>query len=210
MAMEFTNIAALALATFIFVVTPGPGIIALLSRTLAKGIAAGLLMGVGLMMGDFIYLIAVLASLHSIADVIAPYMIYVRIFGGLFLAYVGWQQWQAKPWVVNGQRQIHDKQDSSVWQTLGAGIAISGTNPKVIVFYLSFLPQFMDLSRLSLLDSVIVMVTIALSLFAGCIVYAFGADRIFRMIKNEKSAVLMNRITGGSIIVVALILVLTA
>ena len=63
--MEFTNILALALATFIFVVTPGPGIIALLSRTLAKGIAAGLLMGVGLMMGDFIYLIAVMYLLSS-------------------------------------------------------------------------------------------------------------------------------------------------
>ena len=208
--MEFTNILALAVATFIFVVTPGPGIIALLSRTLAKGIAAGLLIGVGLMMGDFIYLIAILASLHSIADTIAPYMIYVCIFGAMFLAYVGWQQWQAEPWVVNGQRQVNETKERTVWQTLGAGIAISGTNPKVMVFYLSFLPQFMDLSRLSLLDSVVVMVTIALSLFAGCVVYAFGADRIFSLIKNEKSAVLMNRITGGSIVIVALILVLTA
>lgn len=207
--MEFTNILALAVATFIFVVTPGPGIIALLSRTLARGIAAGLMMGVGLMMGDFIYLIAVLASLHSIADTIAPYMIYVRIFGAMFLAYVGWQQWRAAPWIVNGQRQVNETKERTVWQTLGAGIAISGTNPKVMVFYLSFLPQFMDLSRLSLLDSVVVMVTIALSLFAGCVVYAFGADRIFRLIKNERSAVLMNRITGGSIIMVALILLLT-
>lgn len=210
MAMEFTNILALALATFIFVVTPGPGIIALLSRTLARGIAAGLLMGVGLMMGDFIYLVAVLASLHSIADSIAPYMIYVRVFGALFLAYVGWQQWRAEPWVVNGQRQVSEARDRSIWHTLGAGIAISGTNPKVIVFYLSFLPQFMDLSRLSLFDSILVMLTIAISLFAGCVVYALGADRIFRLIKNEKSAILMNRITGGSIMAVAVILVLTA
>ena len=73
--MDLTSTLAFAAATFVFVVTPGPGIVALLSRTLARGIASGLLIGIGLIMGDFIYLIAVLASLHSIADELASYMI---------------------------------------------------------------------------------------------------------------------------------------
>ena len=97
--MDVTSVLALAIATFIFVVTPGPGIVALLSRTLAKGIAAGLLLGIGLMMGDLIYLIAVLASLHTASDAIAPYMVYVRLIGAAFLTYVGYQQWVAKPWI---------------------------------------------------------------------------------------------------------------
>ena len=207
--MDFVNIIALAVATFIFVVTPGPGIIALLSRTLARGVGAGLVMGVGLMMGDFIYLIAVLASLHSIADIIQPYMIYVRLFGAIFLAYVGYQQWKAPAWVVDGKKQLPDSKAQSVWQTLGAGIAISGTNPKVMIFYLSFLPQFMDLTNLSIMDAVIVMITIALMLFVGCLVYAIGANQLFKMIKDEKTAKLMNRVTGASIIIVAIVLVLT-
>lgn len=207
--MDIGSVLALGIATFIFVVTPGPGIVALLSRTLARGVAAGLLLGVGLIMGDFIYLIAVLASLHSAADIIAPYMVYVRVFGAGFLAYVGYQQWRAAPWIIDGQKQMQPEEARSLLQTLGAGIAISGTNPKVMVFYLSFLPQFMDLSALSIIDSVIVMVTIALMLFAGCLVYAFGADSLFRMIKNEASARRMNRITGGSIIAVAALMVLT-
>ena len=207
--MDLATIFALAIATFIFVVTPGPGIVALLSRTMARGIASGLLLGVGLMMGDFIYLLAVLASLHTVADVIAPYMIYVRIIGAVFLAYVGYKQWISAPITAEQARQLDQGRQRSLWQTLGAGIAISGTNPKVMVFYLSFLPQFIDLSNLRLLDAVIVMITIAAMLFAGCLVYAFGADRIYKLIKNEASARLMNRITGGSIIAVAAVMVAT-
>ena len=79
----------------------------------------------------------------------------------------------------------------------------------MIVFYLSFLPQFIDLTNLTALDGVIVMVTIAAMLFAGCLVYAIGADTIFKLIKDEKSARAMNRITGGSIILVAIFMVAT-
>lgn len=207
--MDIATILALAIATFIFVVTPGPGIVALLSRTLARGIGSGLLLGLGLIMGDFIYLIAVLASLHSLADVIAPYMIYVRIIGAFFLAYVGYNQWKAAPLLAEDARRVDEGKQRSIGQTLGAGIAISGTNPKVIVFYLSFLPQFVDLTNLSLLDAVIVMVTIATMLFAGCLVYAIGANSLFKLIKSESGARLMNRITGGSIIAVAVAMVAT-
>lgn len=207
--MDIASIFALGIATFIFVVTPGPGIVALLSRTMARGIASGLLLGIGLMMGDFIYLIAVLASLHTIADTIAPYMVYVRVFGALFLAYVGYAQWVATPMTAEEARRLDKGVKQSVFHTLGAGIAISGTNPKVIVFYLSFLPQFIDLTNLTALDGVIVMVTIAAMLFAGCLVYAIGADTIFKLIKDEKSARVMNRITGGSIILVAIFMVAT-
>ena len=207
--MEVTVILALAVATFVFVVTPGPGIVALLSRTMARGIAQGLLLGVGLIMGDFIYLIAVLASLHSAADVIAPFMIYVRIFGAIFLAYVGIMQWRSPPITAEQARLLDAGRRRSLWQTLGAGVAISGTNPKVMVFYLSFLPQFVDLTQLTLLDSVIIMITIASMLFAGCLVYAVGANNLFKLIKNESSARLMNRITGGSIVAVAFVMVAT-
>ena len=207
--MDFATIIALGVATFIFVVTPGPGIVALLSRTMARGIASGLLLGLGLMMGDFIYLIAVLASLHSVADVIAPYMIYVRVIGAVFLAYVGYKQWVSAPITAEEARKLDEGRQRSIWQTLGAGIAISGTNPKVMVFYLSFLPQFIDLTNLILLDAVIVMITIAAMLFAGCLVYAIGADWIYKLIKNEASARRMNRITGGSIMAVAVVMVAT-
>lgn len=207
--MDVGTVLALALASFIFVVTPGPGIVALLSRTLARGIGSGLLLGLGLIMGDFIYLIAVLASLHSIADIIAPYMVYVRVFGAFFLAYVGYQQWISPPLLAEEARKQEAGKKRTIAQTLAAGIAISGTNPKVVVFYLSFLPQFVDLTNLSLADTIIVMVTIASMLFSGCLVYAFGADRLYQLIKSQKGAKLMNQVTGGSIIAVAIVMVVT-
>ena len=204
--MSFAEILALAIATFVFVVSPGPGIIALLSRTLSRGIAAGLLLGVGLIMGDLIYLIAILASFYSLADIVAPYMDYVRVFGALFLAYVGYKQWGAPPLGVSKDQQERDR---NILETFAAGIAISSTNPKVMVFYLSFLPQFMDLTKLTLSDSVLVVITISLSLFAGCLLYTIGADQLFRLIKSEEGARRVNKATGAAIIAVAIAMVAT-
>ena len=205
--MELSAIFALAIATFIFVMTPGPGIVALLARTLSSGMWMGLMISVGLISGDFIYLIAVLASLHSIADIIAPYMIYVRILGAAYLAYIGVMQWRSPP--LSEARETAAMARHSALQTYFAGVAISATNPKVIVFYLSFLPAFVDLATLTLQQAIIVSITIAAMLLLGCFIYISGAHSLYRYIKDDKTAAIVNRITGSLIIMVAVAMIVT-
>ena len=205
--MEFSAIFALAIATFIFVMTPGPGIVALLARTLSSGMFMGFMISLGLISGDFIYLIAVLASLHSVADIVAPYMVYVRLFGAIYLGYIGVMQWRSPP--LSEAREVAALASRSVWQTYFAGVAISATNPKVIVFYLSFLPAFVDLATLTLQQAIIVSVTIAAMLLLGCFIYMSGAHSLYRLIKDDKAAAIVNRITGGLIIMVAIAMVWT-
>ena len=205
--MELSSIIALAIATFIFVMTPGPGIVALLARTLSSGMWMGLMISIGLISGDFIYLIAVLASLHTIADIIAPYMIYVRILGAAYLAYIGVMQWRSPP-LSEAQETAAMSRHSAV-QTYFAGVAISATNHKVIVFYLSFLPAFVDLATLTLQQAIIVSVTIAAMLLLGCFIYISGAHSLYRYIKDDKTAAIVNRITGSLIIMVAVAMIVT-
>ncbi|MGC6537472.1 MAG: LysE family translocator [Candidatus Puniceispirillaceae bacterium] len=206
--MEFSAVLALALATFIFVITPGPGIIAILARTMSTGVGLGLIMGVGLMSGDFIYLIAILASFHSLSDIVAPYIIAIRVIGACYLAYIGVMQWRAPVWTDQQTMPVKESH-LSVVQTFLAGVAISATNPKVMIFYLSFLPAFVDLGMLTFADSVIVCITIAFALFMGVLIYAFGAHTLYRLIKDDKTAKRVNQITGSLIIGVAIVMVVT-
>lgn len=206
--MAIANIVALAIASFIFVMTPGPGIVALLARTMAGGILPGFVLSLGLISGDFIYLIAVLASLHTIADLIAPYMVYVRLMGAGYLAYIGVMQMRA-PAILADAGTAGGHTSIGVAQNYLTGVAISATNPKVIIFYLSFLPAFVDLETLRFTDGVIVSVTVGAMLLLGCAIYISGAHSLFRLIKNEAAAKRVNQVTGGLILAVAVTMVAT-
>ena len=206
--MAIANIVALAIASFVFVMTPGPGIVALLARTMAGGILPGFVLSLGLISGDFIYLIAVLASLHSISDIIAPYMVYVRLIGAGYLAYIGVMQMRA-PAIQAEAGAISAATSRGMAQNYLTGVAISATNPKVVIFYLSFLPAFVDLATLRFADGVIVSVTVGAMLLLGCAIYIGGAHSLFRLIKNEAAAERVNQITGGLILAVAVTMVAT-
>ena len=79
----------------------------------------------------------------------------------------------------------------------------------MIVFYLSFLPAFVDLATLTFQQAVIVSITIAAMLLLGCFIYISGAHSLYRYIKDDKTAAIVNRITGGLIIMVAIAMIVT-
>ena len=85
----------------------------------------------------------------------------------------------------------------SRWGNFATGLAITLSNPKVILFYCGFLPTFLDLSALTLIDLVIVVTIITIVL--GCVLgtYAFLASRARRMFTNQQALRRLNRAAGG-------------
>jgi len=86
---------------------------------------------------------------------------------------------------------------------------ISITNPKVIVFYLSFLPLFIDLSALDLASGASVMAVMFVSVFLGPALIAILGNRAAALAMGEKSGLIMNKVTGILLIGVAAALILT-
>lgn len=150
--MTFLTLAGFAGAIFVLFLTPGPGNIAMVARTLDAGPTHGVTYGLGILTGDIIWLtIAVfgLAAASTAASDHAAWFWVAKLIGASILLWFAWGAFQSfrhpttGSGVVSATAQI-SRRDLAA--TYAAGIAMPMTNPKPIVFYLTFLPAFFDLS----------------------------------------------------------------
>ena len=154
--MDFATFLSLSVAAFIFGISPGPGTLAALSVSTSQGLKSGLILGAGEAVGDVVYLSLAILSLGYLSSYLEPVMYIVRWIGAGYLVYLGVSQFRLKSLDLDSQSK---KKVSHIKQFL-LGFLIGGTNPKVILFYLSFIPLFMDLSKLTLWSGLEVLATV--------------------------------------------------
>lgn len=197
--MNWLEIISLSAIVIVFVLSPGPGAIALIVKTLSSGYMAAVWLGIGLILGDSIYLLAIVISLGTMADTIAPFMLYIRILGGIYLAYIGFKQLSAPAIQKLAATKL---KHSDIIKSLSTGFLISGTNPKVMVFYLSLLPLFVDLKNLDLRAGVEVVIVVLISLLIAVLLIVLGSSLLARLLDRPSFSIYLNRITGSLMILI--------
>ncbi|AZE91175.1 LysE family translocator [Pseudomonas orientalis] len=138
---ELSSWLAYALISLGMVLTPGPNMIYLISRSICQGRAAGFISLGGVALGFLVYMLC--AALGITALVMAVPFAYdaLRFGGALYLAYLAWQA------VRPGGRspfQVQRLPQDSPRKLFTMGLVTNLLNPKVAVMYLSLLPQFID------------------------------------------------------------------
>ena len=193
--MDFTTTLNLVLASLVFVLSPGPANLAVLATSARSGFRAGFLMALGEVIGAVLYLLIALFSLGAMASVLAPVMVYVKLAGAMYLIYLGYKQFTSK------DVSLEDPQaERSAFKQILAGFLINGTNAKLVVFYLSFLPLFVDLKMLTPMIGGQIVLTVGLTLLAGISVVCLLGQQLRRLLKRPAIARRVNRITGAVII----------
>jgi threonine/homoserine/homoserine lactone efflux protein len=185
------------LAIFIFGITPGPGVFAILARALVSGSGACFFLALGMVISDIIYLVLACYGLAALAEHWSEAFMVVRIIGAIYLIYLGIKMWRATrqqelPVEAAGQEKI----GFSFLQ----GFIISASNPKVILFYIAFLPTFMDLTLLTRGDIVLAAVLTLLALMAGLMLIAAGASSARRYVRSPGGHKTLNRTAGAVMI----------
>ena len=185
------------IAIFIFAITPGPGTFALLGRALASGAQACLPMAVGIAISDIIYLVLSTFGLATIAENYGGLFTAIRFIGAAYLIYLGWKMWTEK---VDTNFAVKQQQDKSKSWLSGftQGFLISASNPKVILFYIAFLPTFIDLTSLQAKDLILLSTLTFVALLAGLMLVAVAASSVRNYLKSEPAIKKLNR-TAGSI-----------
>lgn len=178
---------------FIFGITPGPGIFATMARALVSGAWSCFPLVLGMVLSDIVYLILACFGLAAIAENWGEVFTVIRIVGAAYLLYLGWKMWKAPVDLDHNAQSFSDRWHLSLLQ----GFLISASNPKVILFYIAFLPTFMDLSALTSADITLAAVLTFIALMLGVMMVAFGAAAARKFFKSERAVKMLNRSAGS-------------
>lgn len=130
-----------AVATFVIAITPGPDMTLFVGRALSEGRAAGLACMGGALTGCLIHTTMVAFGLSALIVASPQAFLVLKIFGA---GYLVWLAWQA---VRHGSAFSPEKRAGaghSLLQNWATGIGINLLNPKIILFFMTFLPQFVS------------------------------------------------------------------
>ena len=158
--MDLFTLLSLTFATFVYAISPGPGLFAVLAISTRYGPIPAIWLSLGHTIGDIIYVALAMLTLNVLSEVISNSMLYVKILGASYLIYIGYQQWRSK-----GISFEQSSQKNSTLKLLMAGFVVGVTNPKTIIFYLSFLPIFIDLNNLTVVTEIEVISVIGCTVF---------------------------------------------
>ena len=131
---------AFVLATVLLILMPGPIVTITIANSLAYGARHGLRTVVGTSSATALLLVIGGFGMTSAFLLLAEWFEWLRWFGAAYLVFLGIQQWRTKPVLLGDE-------DTRAWSKKGIfwqGFVISVTNPKTILFYAAFFPQFMD------------------------------------------------------------------
>ena len=180
-------------AIFIFAVVPGPGVFAVMARAMVYGWRNCISLIVGIVLSDVVYLLFACYGLAFVAEHFNSLFTLIRFAGAVFL---GWSMW-TKPITHSMERMDADYTDEHL-SGLIQGFLISASNPKVMLFYLAFVPGFMDLSELLLASVILQALLTAVGIFLGTFMIAVFASRLSLYFKSERSLSYLNKTAGGT------------
>jgi len=138
---ESSSLIAFGLIALGMVLTPGPNMIYLISRSISQGRKAGLISLGGVVLGFFFYMLCAAFGITALVLAV-PYAYDALRFGGaLYLLYLAWQA--VRP---GGRSPFHVKAlpKDSPRRLFAMGLVTNLLNPKIAVMYLSILPQFIS------------------------------------------------------------------
>ena len=195
--MDLFTLLSLTFATFVYAISPGPGLFAVLAISTRYGPIPAIWLSLGHTIGDIIYVALAMLTLNVLSDVISNSMLYVKILGASYLIYIGYQQWHSK-----GISFEQSSQKNSTLKLLMAGFVVGVTNPKTIIFYLSFLPIFIDLNNLTVVTEIEVISVIGFTVFFVLSLANIMGVKLRKHIENPIIIKRVNELTGITMILV--------
>lgn len=195
--MNMESLLLLAAAAFILAATPGPGVMLVVARALSSGLPHALASIVGIVCADFIFILLVVYGLQAIAESLGLLFSLIKYIGGVYLIWLGISLWRSrgtKPVTPDTPGHLSYIGD---WV---AGLVITLSNPKAILFYVSFLPAFVDVPRLTGFDIMLISVIICGVLAAVMVFYAVSTVKAQNLMTRGSVGEWSKKIAGGLMI----------
>ena len=188
--MTLTGFLAYTAALAVAAAIPGPGIAALVARALGSGFRSSLAMASGLLIGDLIYLTAVVLGLAFVAQSFGLVFLAVKWLGVAYLAFLGWRFWTSgiTPEAIEARAG-----KGGLFSCFLAGLTLTLGNPKTMIFYLAITPTVIDLKGVTPVSYfVLVAITVA-TLTVVLVPYLALASRARWFLRSPRALKRLNR-----------------
>jgi len=202
--MEVTGILTFCAVYALAVATPGPGIAAVIARSLAHGFRGAPAFVAGFIMGDLTWFAIAATGLAALARTAATVFIVIKWAGVAYLLYLAWKLWTApaeRVAVANDDDRQHG------WRAFIASLMLTLANPKAILFFLALLPTVVDLASLNAMRFFEISLAMAIIMPLVMFTYVFLAARARELFTTPKAVRRLNRSSGvamaGAAVVVA-------
>jgi threonine/homoserine/homoserine lactone efflux protein len=181
-------------AALVLLAIPGPAVLYIIATSVEGGRRHGLLSVAGVHIGSLVHVVAAVAGLSALIVSSAIAFSTVKYVGAAYLVYVGIRKWLERDEPVEAAA----RPPRSARRVFTQGIVVNVLNPKTALFFLAFLPQFVDRDRTVWTQiAVLGLVWIALGLLSDG-AYAVAGGTIGRFIRRRRKAV---RYASGGIFV---------
>lgn len=136
------NYGSFIMAIIVFQIIPGAGTVSILNATAKKGVGSGMKAVFGTLFGDFIYMLAAVLGLAAMLSAYPVILNAAQWFGVLYLCYLGWRHLRSS--LKNQNQTAGMTAGQASWAFFRQALAVSLTNPKVILFFMAFFPLFLN------------------------------------------------------------------
>jgi threonine/homoserine/homoserine lactone efflux protein len=185
--------AAFVLASLILAITPGPGVLYIVTRSIVQGRRSGLVSVAGVALGNLGNALAASFGLAALFAVSSPVFSVVKFAGALYLVYLGVQMLRSSP--------VESPAIASAAEPLGRvfrdGLVVALLNPKTTIFFAAFLPQFLSVGAPPIYQSMALGSLFVVIAAATDSAYALAAGMIAPTLRSSRVHRIGRRLGGG-------------
>lgn len=199
------TLGAFFVASVVMGLAPGPDILFVLTQSALYGARAGFATTCGLITGLFVHITAVSLGVAALFQSSETAFNVLKFAGAAYLLYLAWLSFRSG----TSKASLQKAQFPGYGTLYRRGVIMNITNPKVTLFFLAFLPQFVDPAR----GSIPFQITIFGVLFQIASLLVFGTVSLLggklaeRFNKSVRGQLIMNRIAGTVFVILALALI---
>ncbi|QFU86504.1 LysE family translocator [Amycolatopsis sp. YIM 10] len=182
------------------VLAPGPDTMVVLKNSLAGGFRGGLVASSGILVGNLAQGTAAALGLGAVIAHSQPLFLTLKWLGVAYLCYLGFQALRGA-WKGDYQSMEDGEQSKARgFRRFREGFLSNITNPKVLILYLSVLPQFLDPAVTTTLDALLLAYTVGVLGFAWLLVLLFFVHRVRVWLRRRRVRRTLDAVTGGALV----------
>ena len=190
--MSFSNATTILITMFVLSIVPGPSVFLIIVRSMTSNLSQGLITIGGIVFANIIFIMLVVYGVGAlVASMDGLYKI-IKFSGSAYLFWLGVKLLMTKAKMV----EIEEVVESSWKANFIAGFIVTISAPRAILFYVSFLPNVIDLNKAKVPDVLLLMLIAAIAVGGAKLPYALLAYKSSLFLQEEKPKRVMNVLAG--------------